>query len=60
MTPPCKDCEKKGCGLYHDICPLYQQFKKEREKEYKYRKDYFYPYVRTNKPRKDKSTGLRG
>ena len=28
---PCKDCPKKGCGPYHDECPEYQEFKKERQ-----------------------------
>lgn len=23
---PCTDCEKKGCGSYHDKCELYLQF----------------------------------
>lgn len=29
-TAPCKNCEKKGCGAYHDICPEYVQWKGER------------------------------
>lgn len=28
-TVPCKDCPKKGCGVYHDKCPEYQEYKKE-------------------------------
>lgn len=28
---PCKDCEKKGCGTYHDVCDKYQQYKVDRE-----------------------------
>lgn len=35
---PCKDCEKKGCGAYHDECENYQQFRAEKEKEYQERK----------------------
>lgn len=31
MRPaPCKDCERKGCGSFHDECPLYLQWKKEK------------------------------
>ena len=30
-TAPCKDCPKKGCGPYHDECPEYQEFRKERD-----------------------------
>ena len=31
-TAPCKDCPKKGCGAYHDECPEYQEFRKERNR----------------------------
>ena len=24
---PCKDCPKKGCGTYHDVCPEYQAYR---------------------------------
>ena len=24
---PCKDCERKGCGVYHDNCEKYQSWK---------------------------------
>ena len=34
---PCKNCEKKGCGAYHDICEKYQAFREEKEKEYEER-----------------------
>ena len=26
MICPCKDCEKKGCGVYHDKCEEYQKY----------------------------------
>ena len=29
MKCPCADCEKKGCGSYHDNCKPYQEFKAE-------------------------------
>ena len=28
-TAPCKDCERKGCGPYHDKCEVYQAWKKD-------------------------------
>ena len=31
MQAPCKDCPKQGCGAYHDKCPNYQLFRKERD-----------------------------
>lgn len=35
---PCKFCENKGCGVYHDECEKYQQFRAEKEKEYEEKK----------------------
>lgn len=29
---PCKDCDNKGCGAYHDKCVPYKKFKEELEK----------------------------
>lgn len=26
MVNPCKDCERKGCGSYHDQCAVYQDY----------------------------------
>ena len=26
---PCKDCERKGCGAYHDKCEKFKQYKEE-------------------------------
>lgn len=34
---PCKDCEKKGCGAYHEECEAYQAFRAEKLKEYEER-----------------------
>lgn len=43
---PCKDCPKKGCGAYHDICEKYQAFRAEKLKEYEERlKKYHTNYV---------------
>lgn len=27
---PCKNCPKKGCGAYHDVCEAYQAFRQKR------------------------------
>lgn len=32
LKNPCKDCENKGCGIYHDECEKYQKFKEYNEK----------------------------
>lgn len=32
MDAPCKECENKGCGAYHDICQKYIDFRKERKR----------------------------
>lgn len=26
---PCINCEKRGCGAYHDVCPAYQEVKQK-------------------------------
>lgn len=26
MKPPCTNCERKGCGSYHDECEAFQKF----------------------------------
>lgn len=31
MNAPCKRCQKRGCGIYHDQCEKYQAFREERE-----------------------------
>ena len=28
MRAPCKDCERKGCGAYHDRCPAFMEWTK--------------------------------
>lgn len=38
MNPPCRECERKGCGTYHSECELYQAFLVENEKEKEVRK----------------------
>lgn len=27
---PCKNCPKKGCGAYHDVCEAYQAFRQKQ------------------------------
>ena len=31
MECPCRYCEKKGCGAYHDICGKYKEYREFRE-----------------------------
>ena len=31
MESPCKGCERNGCGVYHDQCPVFQEWRKARE-----------------------------
>lgn len=35
MNNPCKNCEKRGCGAYHDKCKPYQKYKEEVRKAHK-------------------------
>ena len=35
---PCINCEKKGCGSYHDKCPDYLKYKSESEQNKQLRK----------------------
>ena len=43
---PCINCEKKGCGVYHEECEAYKAFRAEKEKEYEERlKNYRTNYV---------------
>ena len=37
-SPPCKHCERKGCGEYHSRCPKYLEFRRKMEEVYKNRK----------------------
>lgn len=41
MTCPCIDCERKGCGAYHDKCELYKKYKEDKTKINKLRKDMY-------------------
>lgn len=35
VESPCMDCNKKGCGAYHDKCEIFKRYKalSEAEKE---------------------------
>lgn len=35
---PCKDCERKGCGSYHDECKVYQEYVKNHSDSKEYNK----------------------
>lgn len=38
---PCKDCERKGCGTYHDTCPEYRAYREKVDEVHrKYNVDY--------------------
>lgn len=37
--PPCLNCERRGCGSYHDICPEYKQYKDEVAKNKQLRRN---------------------
>lgn len=39
MSNLCRDCPANGCGAYHDICPMYAEYKKQREAEKRDLKD---------------------
>lgn len=28
---PCKGCERNGCGIYHDQCQAFQEWRKARD-----------------------------
>ena len=49
MKCPCIECEKKGCGTYHDICEPYQEYVKARKDD---RSDIHKRYEFTRKKRK--------
>lgn len=46
MICPCKDCEKKGCGKYHDLCLPYNKYKRWKsavnQAERQERKGFYY------------------
>ena len=49
LDAPCKDCPKKGCGSYHDQCPEYQEFRKEKERIYAEKKRFCSNEVELNR-----------
>ena len=38
---PCVNCEKKGCGAYHDKCEKFLAFKRESAVEAEKRKEFY-------------------
>lgn len=39
MRAPCMECDQRGCGVYHDECPKYQEFRRQKMEEYAKRKE---------------------
>lgn len=39
IESPCKNCEKRGCGAFHDKCEPYQKFIVERKKQLNSKRD---------------------
>ena len=37
MKCPCIDCEKKGCGAYHDKCEPFKEWSRQNEESRKRR-----------------------
>ena len=40
MKCPCKECDQKGCGNYHDSCEPYQEWQKVRSRINRKRQEY--------------------
>lgn len=38
---PCVNCEKKGCGVYHDECEKFLAFKRDSAAEAEKRKEFY-------------------
>lgn len=36
--PPCIGCANSGCGVYHDKCPAYKEYKEKMEANKRLRK----------------------
>lgn len=36
---PCKDCDNKGCGSYHEKCERYLQYRKKKDELLKQKLD---------------------
>lgn len=30
---PCRKCDRRGCGAYHDICPTYKEWAEKKAKQ---------------------------
>ena len=63
MRCPCIECEKRGCGVFHDQCELYKKYTEERVLDRKDIKEKFDFVNNKQKPRKgtmywDKQTNL--
>lgn len=56
MKPPCKTCERAGCGVYHDECVEYQKYVKWKKQWNTYRRNEIKKGEIIPKPTKVKST----
>ena len=56
MRCPCIECEKQGCGAFHDKCELYKQYAEERVLDRKDIKKKFEFTRNKKKPRKGSRT----
>lgn len=52
MMCPCKDCEKKGCGAYHDECEEYQAYRQSITERREYERKERMQRKLTIKPKK--------
>lgn len=34
IIAPCKYCERKGCGAYHNECPDYKEYRDKLDKDH--------------------------
>ena len=63
MNNPCNDCEKKGCGAFHDKCEKHLNWKKSKQnekghtiyKEWIDRKSYMYKVQYSNNRRRKRN-----
>ena len=53
MTCPCKDCENKGCGSFHDECKPYQNYLVIRKQQEEYRKSKAFEAYRNQKIKRE-------
>lgn len=55
---PCKSCDRKGCGSYHDECKEYLEWKEEC-KTYKKPPEYYREFIKETTYKSRKSGQFR-